>query len=224
MAATIPLFPLGTVLLPGTSLPLHIFEPRYRQLVVDLVTGEVPGGRFGVIGIREGWTSDDGDMAGLYEVGCTAELVEVHRLPDGRFDVVTRGRERFRLLSIDDTSKPYLVGEVEYLPDEPGPDPDEADRLAVAARDAHRRYRAAAWRSAEWTEPPPEVPPDTLAHVLATRCMLSIDDRQRLLEETDPAARLRLIRTLLTRETGLLTHLRAVPAPITTFAVSHSVN
>ena len=63
VAETLPLFPLGTVLMPGASLPLHIFEPRYRQLTVDLVTGAVPDRQFGVVAVREGWTPDDDGIA-----------------------------------------------------------------------------------------------------------------------------------------------------------------
>ncbi|MGH8965588.1 MAG: LON peptidase substrate-binding domain-containing protein, partial [Actinomycetes bacterium] len=117
MAETLPLFPLGTVLLPGATLPLHIFEPRYRQLTIDLVTGAVPDREFGVVAVREGWAPDNDSLAGLHEIGCTAYLRDVDRLPDGRFDIVTRGARRFRLLDVDADSKPYLMGSVEPLPD-----------------------------------------------------------------------------------------------------------
>ncbi|MGH3828661.1 MAG: LON peptidase substrate-binding domain-containing protein, partial [Pseudonocardiaceae bacterium] len=110
MVETVPLFPLGTVLLPGASLPLHIFEPRYRQLTVDLVTGAVPGRSFGVIALKQGL----GAVEQTHDIGCTAVLQEARRLPDGRFDIVSRGEKRFRLLDIDDTSAPYLVGRVEW--------------------------------------------------------------------------------------------------------------
>lgn len=230
MAETVPLFPLGTVLMPGATLPLHVFEPRYRQLTVDLVTGAVPDKQFGVIAVREGFTPDDHGTAALHPVGCTAELRDVRRLPDGRYDVVTRGSRRFRLLDLDAESKPYLMGSVEFLPDVETEDDsggDAADRtrmLAAAARDAHRRYCGTAWTHGDWTEPGEDVPPATLAHVLAADCLLPMPDRQRLLEQTSPIARLRLIRELLARETGLLTQLRAVPAPITTYGVDHSLN
>ena len=69
MAETLPLFPLGTVLMPGASLPLHIFEPRYRQLTVDLVTGAVPDKQFGVVAVREGWIPDDDGLRSLHPVG-----------------------------------------------------------------------------------------------------------------------------------------------------------
>jgi uncharacterized protein len=230
VAETLPLFPLGTVLMPGASLPLHIFEPRYRQLTVDLVTGVVPGKEFGVVAVREGWTPDDDGIAGLHTIGCTAELRDVRRLPDGRYDIVTRGARRFRLLSLDSESKPYLMGSVEFLPDvqtdaERGADAADMTRmLSASARDAHRRYCATAWKHGDWSEPEPDVEPGTLPHVLAADCLLPMSDRQLLLEQTSPTERLRMVRSLLARETGLLTQLRAVPAQITTFAVDHSFN
>jgi uncharacterized protein len=223
---TLPLFPLGTVLLPGASLPLHIFEPRYRQLTIDLVTGAVPEKQFGVVAVREGWTPDDHGMDGLHRVGCTAELRDVRRLPDGRFDIVTRGARRFRLLDIDADTKPYLMGTVEYLPDVENPaDAGDLTRMLISsARAAHRRYCTAAWKAGDWSEPEPDVEPGTLPHVLAADCLLPIGDRQRLLEQTSPTERLRMVRALMARETGLLSQLRAVPAPITSFAVEHSFN
>lgn len=224
--AALPVFPLGTVLLPGAALPLHIFEPRYRQLVVDLVTGVIPDKQFGVIAVREGWTADDDGMAGLHAVGCTALLRDVRRLPDGRYDIVNRGARRFRLIELDSTSKPYLTGHVEYVPDaEPAPVADDVvAALATAARDAHRRYCATAWKQGEWREPDGDVAPDALPHVLAADCLLPVTDRQTLLEQTSPSRRLRMVRAMLAREAGMLGQLRAVPVPMTTFAVDHSVN
>jgi uncharacterized protein len=231
VAETLPLFPLGTVLLPGATLPLHIFEPRYRQLTIDLVTGAVPDREFGVVAVREGWTPDDDGIAGLHTVGCTAVLRDVKRLPDGRFDLVTHGARRFRLIDLDADSKPYLMGSIETLPDDPVDEPaagaavGELTRiLSTAARAAHRRYCTTAWKAGEWAEPEPDVEPGTLPHVLAADCLLPIGDRQHLLELTSPIERLRLVRVLLARETSLLSELRAVPAPITTYAVDHSVN
>ncbi len=96
--------------------------------------------------------------------------------------------------------------------------------LSAAARAAHRRYCSTAWRSGDWSEPASDMGPSTLAHVLAADCLLPIDDRQHLLEQISPTERLRMVRLLLARETGLLSQLRAVPAPITSFAVDHSSN
>lgn len=226
MAETVPVFPLGTVLMPGALLPLHIFEPRYRQLTIDLVTGAVPDKEFGVVAVREGWTPDADGIDGLHAVGCTAELRDVRRLPDGRFDIVTRGSRRFRLLDIDADSKPYLMGSVEYLPDEPDGDAgaDLTAMLTASARAAHRRYCDTAWKNGDWSEPDDGVTADQLPHVLAADCLLPLTDRQGLLEQLSPVERLRMVRLLLARETGLLTNLRAVPAPITTFSVESSPN
>src|SRR6266702_1617989 len=113
MSETLPLFPLGTVLYPGLLLPLHIFEERYRQLMGDLLDGSRPQ-RFGVIAIREGRETGVGGVAALYEIGCIAALRRVNKLDDGRFDVVTAGTQRFRLLKLDE-SRLYLQGEVDLL-------------------------------------------------------------------------------------------------------------
>ena len=223
MVANLPLFPLSTVLMPGTPLPLHIFEPRYRQLTMDLVTGAVPDKQFGVVAVREGWSAGD-ETGGLHRVGCTAELLDARRLPDGRFDIVTRGMRRFRLLKVDPDARPYLTGAVEYVPDQPADAPDELLALSGAARAAHRRYCDTAWRSGDWSEPADDVGPGELAHLLAADCLLPLSDRQRLLEQTSPEVRLRMIRALMIREAGLLHRLRAVPAPLHTFSVDHSAN
>ncbi|MGI5129395.1 LON peptidase substrate-binding domain-containing protein [Pseudonocardia sp. CA-107938] len=224
MAAIVPLFPLGTVLMPGVPLPLHIFEPRYRQLTVDLVTGAVPDKEFGVVAVREGFTPDDAGMAALHEIGCTAQLREVRRLPDGRYDIVTHGSRRFRLLDLDAGAKPYLMGTVEYQPDTEPEGADLTRMLAASARAAHRRYCATAWKKGDWTEPTDDVEPAVLAHVLAADCLLPMADRQALLEEVSPTERLRMVRVFLARETGLLAQLRAVPAPMTTYSVEHGHN
>ncbi len=115
-AALIPLFPLHTVLFPGAVLPLHIFEERYRQLVRE-------SRDFGVVLIREG--REVGSVPQVHDVGTVATLQEVEALPDGRYNVVARGLQRFRLLSTAEPA-PYLMGEVEPLEDPP---PDARPRL-----------------------------------------------------------------------------------------------
>lgn len=226
MAETVPLFPLGAVLLPGGSLPLHIFEPRYRQLTVDLVTGAVPGRSFGVIALKQGSQDGPDGVEEIHEIGCTAVLREARRLPDGRFDIVTRGDKRFRLLDIDQTSAPYLIGSVEWVPDDDPPDEQRIllPMLAGSAREAHRHYCSAAWRHGDWDEPSEDVDFAALPHLLAADCLLTLEDRQALLEERGPAARLRLVRTLLVREAAFLRTLRAVPVPLSQFAVETTRN
>ncbi len=217
MFETIPLFPLGTVLLPGAQLPLHIFEPRYRALTTDLVTGARPGRSFGVVAVRPGWTASEGDQDALHAVGCTARLKEVQRLPDGRFDVVTTGERRFRVLSVDTTTAPYLLASVDWLPDTPTGDAEDQDlvpALVHAARGAHRTYCRVAWKRDDWDAPDHDVDPSVLSHLLAADCLLPLDDRQELLEETSSLGRLRLVRRLVVRETEILRQLRAVPVPL----------
>ena len=236
---TLPLFPLGTVLMPGAPLPLHVFEPRYRQMTIDLVTGAVPGKQFGVVAVRDCWSPDDG-VAGLHTVGCTASLREVRRLPDGRFDLLTQGDRRFRLLDVDDSTAPYLVANVEWLPDDEGEEPADTEPLVLAARAAHRRYCQTAWKQRDGGDPadapdpaegaeagedaPAEVEAAVLPHMLAADCLLPLDDRQELLEATCPVRRLQLVRQYMVREAGLLRHLHAVWAPTAKFAVENSHN
>lgn len=224
VAETLPIFPLGTVLLPGASLPLHIFEPRYRQLTVDLVTGAVTGRSFGVVAIRQGWFTDVDEFSQVHEIGCSATLRQVKRLSDGRFDIVTRGEQRFRLLALDSGSAPYLMGSVEWLPDAEVVSREAVPALTESARAAHRRYCSAAWKSEDWTEPETEAEAETLAHLIAADCLLPMEDRQALLEETNPLRRLRLVRRALNRETGILRELRAVPAPLSEFSTQPSPN
>ena len=152
MSERLPVFPLGTVLFPGLVLPLHIFEERYRTLVRELVarTDDEPH-EFGVVTLRHGWEAEAAeageeptddppvDVGQLHEVGCTAELRQVSELPDGRFDIVTVGRRRFRVLGVEAGSAPYLTAEVEWLPEEDGTD-EFAARLAPRVLAAFRKY------------------------------------------------------------------------------------
>lgn len=223
---TLPLFPLSTVLLPGTALPLHVFESRYRELVVDLLNEVVPDRRFGVVAIRQGWEVGDDNVDSMYDVGCSAVLDDVQQLPEGRYDITATGERRFRLLQIDREAAPYLMARVQWLPDtEPEDDsPALRDRVGASARSAHERYHGTGL-SKERSDPPAE---DTefaqLAHALVEDCVLSTEDRQALLEETDPMNRVRLARKLMLREAEFLRELRAVPAPLAEFAENSSVN
>lgn len=98
----LPLFPLGTVLVPGALLPLHVFEPRYRQLVRTCLAGD---GRFGIVLIEQGSEVGGGDRRSGF--GTLARIVEVDEYPDGRFFVGVVGEERIRI--------------ERWLPDDPHP-------------------------------------------------------------------------------------------------------
>ena len=134
--AVIPLFPLGTVLVPGFVLPLHVFEPRYRQLVADLSTRPEDDRGFGVVAIREGHEVGDTGVKAMYDVGTLALLRTVTPYPDGRSDLVTNGDARFRLLRLVDTGTPYFSGEVEWLDE---PDGGEPEAVAASVIEACRR-------------------------------------------------------------------------------------
>lgn len=209
----IPLFPLHTVLLPGVHLPLHVFEPRYRQLVAELISGKLPGREFGVIAIRDALVNDVERRSQLHDVGCIAVLREARSVDGGRFDIVTTGARRFRLHELVVDAAPYLLGTVEWLPNTAAPDAADtpAELLAAAARAAHERYCESAWADGDWSAPAADVDLAALGYLLAADCLLPLADRQALLAETDPLSRLRLVARLLNREAGFLAALRAVP-------------
>ncbi|MGP4018084.1 LON peptidase substrate-binding domain-containing protein [Saccharopolyspora sp. 5N708] len=222
----LPLFPLGTVLLPGGHLPLHIFEPRYRQLVTDLVHEDLPDRLFGVVAIRQGWEVGEDNVDSMYDVGCSARLDQVRQLPGGRYDVSAAGERRFRLLQIDRSAAPYLMANIQWLPDTTPEDdsPARREHLTTAARSAYQRYHATGLRGGPREMPGADADAPELSYLLADDCVLTVEDRQELLTETDPLVRLRNIRRLLLREAEFLRELRAVPAPLTEFAQQTSVN
>jgi len=119
LEALLPLFPLEVVLFPGTPLPLHIFEPRYKEMIGECLAQHR---HFGVVRAVE---------QGLAEVGCTAEIVTVVKEhPDGRLDLVTEGRKRFELLRVNQ-ERSFLQAEVLMIDDEPGiPSQEDSSRAA----------------------------------------------------------------------------------------------
>lgn len=223
---TLPLFPLSTVLLPSAALPLHVFESRYRELVVDLLNEVVPERRFGVVAIRQGWEVGDDNVDSMYDVGCSAVLDDVQQLPEGRYDITATGERRFRLLQIDREAAPYLMARVQWLPDtEPEDDsPALRDRVSASARSAHERYHGTGLRQERQDPPAEDTEFSQLSYSLVEDCVLSNEDRQALLAETDPMTRMRLARRLMLREAEFLRELRAVPAPLAEFAENSSVN
>ena len=208
----LPLFPLGAVLYPGMLLPLHIFEDRYRQLIRDLLAGPEPR-RFGVIAIRKGRETGIDGVPSLYEIGCAATLRRVDRREDGRFDIVTVGTQRFRLLRLDET-RPYYRGEVEMLADDvAGP-----AAAAAAVRATQAAFRAYLDALTEWggaTVRVAELPdePVLLSFIVAAAMVIDLPEHQALLAEPDTARRLGMQRALLSRETAMLRTTTSRPAP-----------
>jgi uncharacterized protein len=209
----LPLFPLGLVLVPGQPLPLHVFEPRYRSLMQELLARPEPERRFGVVAIRTGREVGAGGAVDLHAVGCTAAVVRVHAHPDGRFDLVTTGTDRFHLRQVS-TDRPYLVGEIEPLPERTG-EPDQTALLAPAVAEALHGYLRALGAAGAGPDAVPELPADprVLSYLVAAAVRVDLADRQALLEAPDDTARLRAGLAVLRREGRLMRALSAVPAP-----------
>ena len=119
--ALLPLFPLDVVLLPGAPLPLHIFEPRYKEMIGECRANNAP---FGVVRALE---------EGLAEIGCTAEIVSVTKeYPDGRLDLIAEGRKRFEVLELN-RKRSFLQAEILLIADEPGTTTPEDKTRAIRA-------------------------------------------------------------------------------------------
>jgi uncharacterized protein len=200
----LPMFPLGTVLLPGVFLPLHVFEPRYRALVRDCMAGEP---EFGVALIERGHEVGGGDSR--FDVGCVARIVQLGEMPDGRFALATVGVRRIRVGEwlADD---PYPRADVAEWPDPPPTteDGDGAESVAVTLR----RVLAMAAELGESVAPAAEVTTDDdvilTSYRLAAMAPVGPLDRLALLAAPTVGSRLeRLAGFLADTETVLATRL-----------------
>jgi uncharacterized protein len=209
----LPLFPLGTVLVPSMTLPLHIFEPRYRQMIAACLEHDR---RFGVVLIREG--EEVGETALPFDVGTIAEIVASTRLPDGRMNLITEGRQRFRVLErfYDRT---YLHGTVEIL-DEPLGLPENTMPLADQARGLVVRYLHALLQQAREDEDVeielPDGPVDLsyrFAGLWQQIHSSSVLELQTLLEATSAEDRLRHEVLMLRREFAILDRVAHIASP-----------
>jgi Lon protease-like protein len=179
LAALIPLFPLDVVLFPGTPLPLHIFEPRYKEMIGECLA---QGLTFGVIRIVE--------RQGLADVGCTAEIVTVVKeYPDGQLDIVTEGRRRFELVRVDQ-ERSFLRAEVLMLEDEGGAR-DEKDAARAVQLHAELLTMAGAQQDLSAADPA------QLSFYLAGSLPLDLDFKQKLLSSSSEPERLSLLASYL---------------------------
>lgn len=177
---TLGLFPLGIVLLPTEQVPLHVFEPHYKELVGECLA---EGRELGIV-----LADDDG----LRDVGTSAAVTEVlHTFDDGRLNVVIEGRERFRLVSLTE-GRSFQTGEVEPLVDEPDP---------AAAADIERALdlfrKLAELTETEIDEPAADA--EQLSFELAARVALAPELKQELLAEISERVRLKRLCELLGR-------------------------
>lgn len=190
----IPLFPLQVVLFPGGVLPLHIFEPRYREMIQYCLDND---SEFGVVLMNGG--EETGEPVKSYRVGTATRILDVQHLPDGRMNLITAGEYRFEILDVQD-ELPYLVAQVRLLDDEFTLEVEPAvEALALEIAALYKTYEQLssrlifAWQA---TEDSPEHPME-LAYQIGTRLRVSLEERQSLLETVR-------LEELLAREIAIL--------------------
>ena len=192
--ATIPIFPLPTVVLfPNVFLPLHIFEPRYRQMVTEALSGDR------VIGMTllKSAAEADESRPSVYDIGCSGVITHVERLADGRFNLILRGVEKFRILGEDDPvpGQLYRMAHVAGV-DETVQD-GERDALAVERKRLETRLAPLFERARAESFLPQTMPDADLVNALAQYLEFEPVERQALLEQSGPLARCRAMMELL---------------------------
>ncbi|MCH8815466.1 MAG: LON peptidase substrate-binding domain-containing protein [Chloroflexi bacterium] len=188
----IPIFPLNTVLFPGATLPLHIFEERYKQMIAQCLEDQHS---FGVVLIRSG--GEVGATAEPFDIGAIANISNVERLDDGKMNLICRGGERFRIVkTIADT--PYLKAEVELIETATESDPattDLADEATTLFAEYTRLYLAVTNQWSRTIDLPGD--PQTLGDFIGSRLPVAPRTKQKLLEELSAATRLDMEKRLL---------------------------
>ena len=177
MSDLLPLFPLpNVVLFPNVFLPLHIFEPRYRAMMADALAGDR---MIGMVLLRPGWERDYEGRPPVFAIGCSGVITHAEQLPDGRYNLVLRGLDRFRIVHEDDELS-YRRAIVDAAPERPLA---AADRQAVhGSRAKLESMLARHIRSAD-TRVPAAMPDDDLVNALAQYLDLEPLEKQALLEE-----------------------------------------
>ncbi len=191
----LPLFPLPVVLFPGVPLPLHIFEPRYRQMLEDIRARD---NLFG-LSYFDASASVEQEFPPAGHIGCAAEVTEVEPLPGDRLNIITIGLIRYRVEAYLDQGDPYLLGQVSFFEDEAE---DEAilETRAEEVTDIFLRIaRAVRILNDERAALPelPETEPERLSFLVAAAVDLDIEIKQQLLELRSTAERLKRLRNLL---------------------------
>ena len=182
----LPLFPLPLVLLPNEFLPLHIFEPRYRQMLKDVALEK---NMFGVSYFNP--TEEFIDKPAAGSIGCVAEVREVQAMPDGRSNVVTVGVARYQLIEYINDGAPYLVGDVEFFEDD-AEDETILNPLADEVFALFRRVALAAHKlSVQQTEP------QALSFLVTAAFNLEPDLKYQLLEMRSTIERMKRLKEIL---------------------------
>lgn len=172
LPATIPIFPLEvTMLFPGISRPLHIFEARYRAMVADALKGDRI---IGMATFRPGYEADYHGRPPVYDIGCAGAITEVQELPGGRYNIVLQGLVKFRVTG-EDASRPYRLAQVDAIPEVL----DDAEKAELRKE----RERLEVLVTAGGTSKvPPDMPDEELVNMLAQYVPMSHEERQGLLE------------------------------------------
>ncbi len=175
---TLPLFPLpNVVLFPGVYLPLHIFEPRYRQMTADALAGDR---LIGMVLLKPGYEAKYEERPAVYPIGCAGLITHAAKLPDGRFNIVLQGIERFRLQGEDD-ARAYRVGTIQALDNGPMTPADTATLRAL--RDRLERLLSPIIEGAGGElNVPPTMSDADVVHALAQYLDLDAIEKQGLLE------------------------------------------
>lgn len=204
------MFPLNSVMFPGVSIPLRVFEDRYRALVHHLLRVPDPTDRlFGTVAIREGYEVGDHGAQSLYKVGCRVRMTDVEPRPDGTFDLVAVGLDRIELERLDTTGS-FPLGHVSARPERGSAAPSDVVEQARAVFTAYR-VALSEIRSDPYPAPLPQ-DPTYLSWTLAAVAPLPMPDRQSLLEAEDAGLRLQLVTELLRTELRAMNVIPSLPA------------
>jgi Lon protease-like protein len=207
----VPLFPLNTVIFPGVVTPLHIFEDRYRALVRELAGIESVFDRvFGILAIREGYEVGDHGMQSAHRIGTLVQLTEVEAYDDGRFDIEVIGRQRLQVTETDSSGE-FLRGEVELIPDTDEPEAEEEAELARSTFEVYRDQLSELRGGPVLSGDLPS-DPAYLSYALASTCLLTLPQRQALLEADSAQLRLGMLRRTLHEEMRAMRALPSLPA------------
>ena len=216
MTERLPMFPLNTVVFPGVTVPLHVFEDRYRALVHHLLSIPDKSMRlFGIVAIREGFEVGRPDTTAvqrLHRVGCVVQMTSVEPYGDGRFDIEVVGRQRMRLDHMD-ASGSYLVGEVEALAERTAKGRDTAHEAArtLETFEEYRR-RLSELRGDDVMDGALPRDPEYLSYALSATCLLTLRERQELLEAGSALERLVMLRHGLVEEMRAMRAIPSLPA------------
>lgn len=189
----LPIFPLPLVLLPNEILPLHIFEPRYRQMLDDIKPTK------NIFGVSFFDHEVDFEKPAIGSVGCAAEIRESQELPDERANILTSGVVRYRILDYVDRGTPYLMAEVGFFEDEP----EDADVISGIADEVYllfERIAKAAFKMSGNRGQYPEVPktnPEALSFLVTAAFNLESQLKYSLLEMTSTSERLERLKGIL---------------------------